>query len=63
MWTPVQFSKRIQHAVIEDVANKMWYVELYIPIGNVKCESSASLAGAIDKAEEYVKQHHPGYVL
>jgi hypothetical protein len=61
MWTPVQFSKRIQHAHVEDSGK--WHVVLYPASGEVRCLPGKDIAEATAIAQSYIDENHPGYVL
>ena len=63
MWTPTQFSKRIQHAHVEDFKTGKWHVILYPAGVLVRCPEGKDIAAATANAEEYIAQNHPGYVL
>jgi hypothetical protein len=63
MWTPVQFSKRIQHSHVEDSATGQWSVVLYPASGEVRCLGGRDIAEATAIAQTYIDEHHPGYVL
>lgn len=64
MWTPLQSSKRIQHALVENTANKTWQVELY-PAGHhlEKMTSANTIVEALSNAEAFIKVNFPGYTL
>lgn len=64
MWTPLQASRRIQHAFVENMANKTWQVELY-PAGQPpeKMTSASTIVEALNNAEAFIKVNFPGYTL